>query len=665
MKRKSLALSIVFLFIASTVTPAVISIDESEENDEYLENMNYDSYHFSEITNNDNKITNSFDSELTTSLEFTGKLFNKKPMQTGTSGLMDSAWPMFCHDVRHTGRSPYTPADYPIEKWRYKIGSGGYGSPSIDENGIIYFGGFGLHAMYPNGTLKWTSDDYMNIHTAPAIAEDGTIYVGDGPGGHFFYAFNPNGSVKWKYQTWGIYSSPAIGDDGTIYFGSQDTDTPPLGSIRALYPNGTLKWSFQTSHYVYSSPVIGDDGIIYCGSHDQNLYALYPNNGTEKWRYRTDHWIRTSPCIGDDGTIYVVSLDSYLHAVYPNNGTLKWKTNCGAGTSPTIGQDGTIYCGYSNLYAVNPNGSVKWTFNPGSGRRIRGGTPCNDANGTIYFGTTNDDQPFGGEIIAVDPDGNERWRKLISNIYVESAPCISNDGSIYVVSSGALDYVHYYFHAFGTVESNEPPEMQLVEGPSLGQVNVHFKYIFSASDPDNNPVSYFVDWGDGTTSGWTMDYAPNVEIFLWHKWESQGIFSIRVKARDSVGAESDWSEPLIVNVTTETTAELKNRILFLSGIMHNEGDYDLHNINWELDIQPYDNGYFSLGILKFPKDKIVGSAEILEAHGNLNIRSRIRGVGLFYARLVYKADEMIYSRSANTYGIVLGPFILFFINDPY
>ena len=45
----------------------------------------------------------------------------------------------------------------------------------------------------------------------------------------------------------------------------------------------------------------------------------------------------------------------------------------GAGTSPTIGEDGTIYCGYYKLKAINPDGSLKWEFNPGVDRSIRGG----------------------------------------------------------------------------------------------------------------------------------------------------------------------------------------------------------------------------------------------------------------------------------------------------
>ena len=372
----------------------------------------------------------------------------EEPPLITNDGLMNSPWPMYCHDVRHTGRSPYSTANSSgIEKWRFKLNGWGSGSPVIDDNGIIYIGSSEFYAVYPNGTLKWKYDIPYKIQSAPAIDENGIIYVGiKWAMPCYLYAFYPNGTLKWKYRTGDdIFSSPAIGDDGTIYFGDGNK------YINALWPNGTLRWRYKTGHVVYSSPAIGEDGIVYCGSHDSKLYALYPNNGTVKWTFDTGGWIRTSPCIADDDTIYVVSLDDFLYAVYPN-GTMKWKTNVGAGTSPTIAQDGTVYAGYSQLYAIHPaDGSVRWTFDPGSYRRIRGGTPCTSKDGTIYFGT-NIGESSGGEIIAVNPDGTEKWRKMIANAWVDSAPAIGSDGTIYIGSTNFIDdpYTHEgYLHAFG------------------------------------------------------------------------------------------------------------------------------------------------------------------------------------------------------------------------
>ncbi|MBE3136279.1 MAG: PQQ-binding-like beta-propeller repeat protein [Thermoplasmata archaeon] len=379
--------------------------------------------------------------------------FKGKSSHIAVMDIMNSSWPMYCHDTHHTGRSPYSTAENPpgVMKWRFENDRIGalYGSSVIDKNGIIYFGGLDFFAVYPNGTLKWQYGIEGWSESCPAIDSNGTIYVASAYGDHnYIYAFYPNGIMKWRYYTGNdIFSSPAIGVDGTIFFGCGQ-------SIVALFPNGTLRWQHSTNHVVYSSPVIGDDGTVYCGCHDTYLYALYPNNGTMKWMFKTGDWIRVSPCIADDGTIYCVSLDSYLYAIYPN-GTMKWRTNVGAGTSPTIGQDGTIYAGWSKLYAVNPvNGSVKWIFN--SSGAIQGGTPCNSLDGTIYFGT------ISGYLIAVNPNGTEAGRAYIGKC--ESAPAIGEDGTIYI---GSMDNnSDGYLNAFGP---GEPKKIE-IQQPEPGKL---------------------------------------------------------------------------------------------------------------------------------------------------------------------------------------------------
>ena len=73
-----------------------------------------------------------------------------------------------------------------------------------------------------------------------------------------------NKSKSWLYRNYqsvggfklggSIHSSPAIGTDGTIYVGGgYDSD----GKVYALNPDGSLKWSYQTGGEVISSPVWG------------------------------------------------------------------------------------------------------------------------------------------------------------------------------------------------------------------------------------------------------------------------------------------------------------------------------------------------------------------------------------------------------------------------
>jgi outer membrane protein assembly factor BamB len=243
------------------------------------------------------------------------------------NGLMDSAWPMKCHDQRHTCQSQFSTQDNPhTEKWRFGTSSDIESSPVVDEEGIIYVASVSdatLHALCPNGTEKWIYQAGGLLWSTPALAEDGTIYVTSWDA-NLHALFSSNGTLKWKVTGGAsIDSSPAIGNNGTIYFGSL---TGGHGyRVYAIHPNGTEYWSYLTDDRIYSDPAIGENGTIYIGSGDSGMYALHPN-GTLHWRFDTGDIIKGHPSIDTNGIIYFSSYDDYLYAVYPD-GTMKWRTH--------------------------------------------------------------------------------------------------------------------------------------------------------------------------------------------------------------------------------------------------------------------------------------------------------------------------------------------------
>jgi outer membrane protein assembly factor BamB len=516
--KKSLAVGIIFLFIVSSITPMVFGYNE----------------------------------ESSCSSDEENKIYEKS---TSSSGPMDSPWPMKCHDLRHTGLSPYSTADNPgIEKWRFKCGWIEDGIV-IGDDGTLYFGDedWDIYALNPDGTLKWKYHTNGDITSAPSLDEDGTIYVCSWD--DYLYALSPNGILKWKFyaNSAQITSSPAIGEDGTIYFGTL-WSLGDGGKIHAVNPDGTEKWRYQTGDAITADPAIGNDGTIYIGSMDNYLYALYPN-GTLRWRFKTGDDVKSPPSIAEDGTIYFGSFDDYLYALSPN-GILKWKVGTSWGTSanPSIAEDGTSYVGTDKLYAINPDGAIKWTFDLGPERWIGSSSPAISADGTIYVGT-HISEGGGGDIIAINPDGTEKWRKKLANFRVDSSPCIGEDGTVYIGSSSdKLDKNGYfesagYLHAFGEVESNNPPMKPTITGRLKGWTLAPIYYGFSTIDPDNNPVSFYVEWGDGTHTDWTgggddldMDEAASDEIvYLEHTYLLKGTYTIKAKARDVFGEESDWA----------------------------------------------------------------------------------------------------------------------------
>jgi outer membrane protein assembly factor BamB len=455
---------------------------------------------------------------------------------------MDSAWPMKCHDLRHTGRSPYSTADNPlVEKWRFYTDGWVCGGSVIDNDGIIYFGDFDgyLNALYSDGSLKWKIFVNGWVWSTPALGSDSTIYVSSF-GSANVWAINPDGSEKWRAAVYGATaSSPAIADDGTIYSAGMGPDNK--GSIVAINPDGTEKWRYETGYRITSDPAIGSDGTVYCGSGDSYFYALYPD-GSLRWRFNTGDVIKGDPSIADDGIIYISSLDGYLYALN-TDGSEKWKYKGGQDVAgPAIGVDGTIYLGNDKLRAINPDGSEKWSVDLGP--NIDASSPCISADGTIFVGDV-------GEIVAVNPDGSVKWRKGIGNQYVDSSPCIGEDGTVYIGSSSDKEYEPGrwrstgYLHAFGPQDGNTAPNPPSINAPSYGKVRDTIVFWFSAIDPNNNPVSFYVDWGDETSSGWTQLYASEESFFLEHTWSTKGSYTVRVKAKDTLGEESEWSEHTI------------------------------------------------------------------------------------------------------------------------
>jgi nitroreductase len=98
-------------------------------------------------------------------------------------------------------------------------------------------------------------------------------------------------------------------------------------------------------------------------------------------------------------------------------------------------------------------------------------------------------------------------------------------------------------------ENNSPPEAPNISGPSSGEVGNKYNYKISTTDPEGNNISYFVDWGDETNSGWVGLYASGEIITINHTWFRKGTYIIKTKAKDEHGSESGWSPVLTVTIT--------------------------------------------------------------------------------------------------------------------
>ena len=86
--------------------------------------------------------------------------------------------------------------------------------------------------------------------------------------------------------------------------------------------------------------------------------------------------------------------------------------------------------------------------------------------------------------------------------------------------------------------------------PIVGRVVKGHSYSYTTItvDPDEDPVCYQWDWGDGTYSEWSVIISSDVGVTGSHIWTNTGVYNVRVKAKDINGEESEWSDPLQVIV---------------------------------------------------------------------------------------------------------------------
>jgi hypothetical protein len=85
-------------------------------------------------------------------------------------------------------------------------------------------------------------------------------------------------------------------------------------------------------------------------------------------------------------------------------------------------------------------------------------------------------------------------------------------------------------------------------GETSGRVDRLYSYSTTAKDSDGDHLWYKWDFGDVTNTEWLGPYNTGDSCEFEYSWDEEGEYSIKVKAKDEHGAESEWSDPLVVSM---------------------------------------------------------------------------------------------------------------------
>lgn len=254
--------------------------------------------------------------------------------------------------------------------WTAELGERIYASPLITRDAVV----LGSDARrfvslaLATGKTRWQLDADGEADVAPAEAPGGGVIAA---AGRVLYGLRENGGVRFRLKLpRKIYAAPAVADDGTIYVGAQDH------RLYAIAKEGTVRWSRDLGADVDCAPAIGDDGTIFAAS-DAGLVVAFDAQGHERWRAAVGGFIRGGLTVGRAGIVLagtygpgprVVALDA-------TSGAERWSFAVQGTGAPEFGihgapledADGKLFFGAQDdrVYALDAAGRLLWTFSTG------------------------------------------------------------------------------------------------------------------------------------------------------------------------------------------------------------------------------------------------------------------------------------------------------------
>jgi outer membrane protein assembly factor BamB len=395
------------------------------------------------------------------------------------------------------------------QRWQLTINDIGLSDIAVGNNNRIYFTSQNAFNAIDSsyGILDWSYplDPLDNLaNSLPFIDASNTVYFGTS--NHYLYSLSPvQRKFNWKYLTNGaVQCMPFLREDGNIFFGAND------GTLYDLSGNGPSP-----------SPTLPIVPMYMLNPQHTGISAYYgPTTTTPSILWSAPFlsgnlFVSPSISIAVDGTLYLGSNDGYVYALSPTDPTnnhIKWKTQVNNTsrvpftspnsmyTTPLIAPDGTVYLGSNEgyLYALKPDGTLKWSYHAGYPLQS---SPIMDSSGSIYFGA-------GYSVYAISDAGYRAYPKWLvpftTNSIVNSSPALGQNGYLYF---GSDDGYLYAVNSFTGLQEWSSVNL------SLPDTNVHPIYTSATVDGSNNVII-----GNGSYMDGSLNYIDGLTgALIWQK----------------------------------------------------------------------------------------------------------------------------------------------------
>ncbi len=475
----------------------------------------------------------------------------------------DDWWPMFHHDLTHTGFSTSVAPNTCNVLWSFPTDSLILSCPVVVD-GKVYFGSghtyYCLNAV--TGETIWTCITTGYAEGNPAV-ENGYIYLvsRDQYGVNKIFCLDADtGQYLWNYTDCYWPFNPVV-YNGNVYFGAVDGNERCLDAL-----DGTLLWSFSTNSVGVSNAPAISDGKVYFGAENGKMYCVDAYTGDEIWNYTTGGKIMECASLAD-GKVYFGSVDYKIYCLDAETGMSIWNFTTGyyVDSTPAIAY-GNIYIGSRDcsLYCLDAEtGEYWWSFQAFD--EVDSSPAV--ADGKVYVGSDD------GRVYCLDAENGASLWDYMTGSFVMSSPAIAH-GRVYI---GSYDTMLYCFGGELTADFSWMPP-----SPVHGQ-SVTFNATGSY-DPNGHEITlYEWDWDHNGV----YDEATAAPI-ITHLWNDPGSYPVTLRITNSVNKTDTVTKTVSIGnqpptpptITGPAEGKIKKALDFTITTSDPESDMVYYFIDW-------------------------------------------------------------------------------------
>ena len=537
-----------------------------------------------------------------------------------SDGITTASWPMFRHDLRHTGYSTSKAPKANQTLWTYTTGDAVSSSPAVAD-GMVFVGSLDGNVYALNettGAQIWNYPTGDIAYSSPAVA-DGLVFIGSMA--RKVYALNETtGALIWSYNApFDVWSSPAVAND-MVFIGLMSSDSD--GKVIALNATtGALIWSYLTRYEVFSSPAVAN-GVVFVGGNllaKLGVLALNQTTGTLIWFYETaGGMVRSSPAVVD-GIVFVGSGNGKVYALNATTGTHIWNYTTGSYvySSPAV-VDGRVYIGSNDgkLYCLNAtNGSLIWNYTTGAS--IKYSSPA-VADGMVFVGSNDN------KVYAINASTGALIWSYATGGAVYSSPAVA-DGMVFI---GSLDGKIYCFGTHDISVINVSSSVTDVYAGEIVNITVTVKNQGTPFNESFDVNAYYDSVLIGKLT--VTDLAESTETTLIFNWNTTGVaggyYTISANATEVPG-EIDTTNNVFIDGTIKVVSPVRIvEVTSCNQTGHPKGNFELGTIAYFkvtinstalipqdtlITINLYDNATITIGVASFQGPILPGTSTII------------------------------------------------------